>query len=123
MLLLQVTLMETKAGIVFCGVNGGCNLHPEPAYYGLPLHPVPCRRPAAGRLTRVTIAGNINEALDLFGEDVLLPPLREGEILALLNAGGYGSAMSSNHCLRGEFREILLGRNRAGASRDARIHV
>jgi hypothetical protein len=26
----------------------------------------------------------------------------------LLNVGGYGSASSSNHCMRGEFREYLL---------------
>jgi diaminopimelate decarboxylase len=57
---------------------------------------------------RVTIAGNINEALDLLAEDVVLPALREGDLLALLNVGGYGSASSSNHCMRGQFAEYLL---------------
>jgi diaminopimelate decarboxylase len=54
------------------------------------------------------VAGNINEALDLWAEDVALPPLEEGDVIALLNAGGYGAAMSSDHCMRGVFREILL---------------
>lgn len=56
----------------------------------------------------VTIAGNINEALDLLAEDIELPAVAEGDLLALLNAGGYGSSAASNHCLRGEFRELLL---------------
>ena len=41
-------------------------------------------------------------------EDVKLPGIAEGDVLALLNAGGYGSASSSNHCMRGSFREYLL---------------
>jgi diaminopimelate decarboxylase len=39
---------------------------------------------------------------------VSLPLPREGDILAFLNAGGYGAAMSSNHCMRGAFREVWL---------------
>jgi diaminopimelate decarboxylase len=53
-------------------------------------------------------AGNINEAMDLLVEDLALPPLAEGDLLALLNVGGYGSAAASNHCMRGEFREYLM---------------
>jgi diaminopimelate decarboxylase len=56
----------------------------------------------------MTIAGNINEAIDLLAEDVWLPPLAEGDYLALLNVGGYGAASSSNHCMRGQFTEYLL---------------
>ena len=38
----------------------------------------------------------------------IMPPLREGDRVALLNAGGYGAAMSSNHCMRGDFEERVL---------------
>ncbi len=31
-----------------------------------------------------------------------------GPLIALFNAGGYGSASSSNHCMRGSFSEHLL---------------
>ena len=106
-LLLEVNTVERKQRTLFVGVNGGFNMHPEPAFYRLPLEAVPCRRGAAPR-RRVTIAGNINEALDLLGEGVSLPLPREGDLLAFLNAGGYGAAMSSNHCMRGAFREVLL---------------
>jgi diaminopimelate decarboxylase len=44
----------------------------------------------------------------VFVRDVPLPSVREGDYVALLNGGGYGSAMSSNHCLRGDFAEYLL---------------
>ena len=110
-LVLQVNTVERKKGTWFIGVNGGFDLHPEPAFYRLPLVPVPCRSPAAGRrvrLRRATVAGNINEALDLLADHVTLPPLAEGDWLAFLNAGGYGAAMSSRHCLRGEFTEYLV---------------
>jgi diaminopimelate decarboxylase len=106
-LLLEVNTVERKQRTLFVGVNGGFNLHPEPAFYRLPLEAAPCRRRAGPRRV-VTIAGNINEALDLLGERVSLPLPREGDILAFLNAGGYGAAMSSNHCMRGAFREVWL---------------
>jgi len=57
---------------------------------------------------QVTIAGNINEAIDLLAEDILLPPIGEGDYLGFLNVGGYGSAASSNHCMRGTFSEYLM---------------
>lgn len=41
-------------------------------------------------------------------EDIELPAVSEGDYLSLLNAGGYGSASSSNHCMRGKFSEYLL---------------
>ncbi len=56
----------------------------------------------------MTISGNINEAIDLLAEDVELPALEEGDFLALINVGGYGSAAASNHCMRGAYRELLL---------------
>lgn len=107
LLVLKVNGVEDKGGTRFASVNGGFNLAPEPVFYDLPCEPVPCRL-RAGRDQRVTLAGNINEALDLWYEDIMLPPLMEGDGIAFLNAGGYASAMSSNHCLRGDFEEILV---------------
>jgi len=106
-LLLTVNTVEKKAGTLFVGVDGGFNLHPEPAFYSLPLEPVPCViRDTPAR--KLTIAGNINEAMDIFAHGIRLPVPSEGDVLAFLNAGGYGAAMSSQHCLRGRFREYLL---------------
>lgn len=106
-LLTEVTQVERKGGRTFVGVNAGFNVHPEPAHYRLPLVPAPAQL-HAGTAQCVTIAGNINEALDLWSEDHDLPPVLEGDTLCFLNAGGYGAAMASSHCLRNEMTEHLL---------------
>jgi diaminopimelate decarboxylase len=110
MLVLSVVDVERKRDTVFASVDGGFNLAPEPAYYDLPCEPVACvpRSLATETWEKVTIAGNINEALDLWARDQPMPELREGDRIALINAGGYGAAMSSNHCMRGSFTEKLL---------------
>lgn len=109
-LLVQVNTVEEKGGTKFVGVNAGFNLQNLAVYYKTPFVVVPLR-PSAAPSERVTIAGNINEAIDLLAEDVDLPPLEEGDFLALLNVGGYGAASSSNHCMRGQFTEHWLGQS------------
>ena len=110
LLLLSVTGVERKRDTLFVAVDGGFNLHPEPAHYDLPCEPVACTvsNPDRAAWQPVTLAGNINEALDLWAEDHAMPPLDEGERIALINAGGYGTAMSSDHCMRGEYFELLI---------------
>ncbi|QJE72653.1 diaminopimelate decarboxylase [Aerophototrophica crusticola] len=114
-LVLQANTVERKRNTTFVGVDGGFNLAIEPVFYKLPCEPVPASLhadPAAAwapeALQTVTIAGNINEALDLWAENVALPVMQEGDYLALLNAGGYASAMGSDHCMRAQATEHLL---------------
>jgi diaminopimelate decarboxylase len=108
LLVLEVTDVERKRDTLFVSVAGGFNLHPEPVFYDLPCEPIACRPRSQDRADwqTVTIAGNINEASDLWARDKAMPPLAEGDFVAFLNAGGYGAAMHSNHCMRGDFREI-----------------
>ena len=106
-LLLTVTAIEKKRDTTFVYVNGGHNLYCGPAQYDLPLIPVPLKQmPRDGQT--FTIAGNINEAIDIFATQVELPGIQVGDGIALLNAGGYGATMASNHCMRGSFSEYLL---------------
>lgn len=107
-LLVRVNTVEDKSGVRFVGVDAGFNIQNLAAYYHTPYVVAPLRWPAGARTERVTIAGNINEAMDLLAEDIVLPALAEGDLIALLNVGGYGSSASSNHCMRGRFREYLL---------------
>lgn len=114
-LVLKANTVETKAGKRFVGVNGGFNLTMEPVHYKLPCEPVPCKLPdskeacfTSANLAPATFAGNINEALDVLIEDLMVPPIAEEDLLAFINAGAYTSSMSSNHCMRGEFSEYLL---------------
>jgi len=106
-LLLTINTVEQKMETTFVGVDAGFNLAVEPAVYGLPFHPVPALR-LPGDCRSVSIVGNINEALDVWYANINMPPLAEGQTLALINAGAYSSAMASNHCMRGEFKEFLL---------------
>ena len=108
-LLVQVNTVEEKGGIKFIGVNAGFNLQNLAVYYKIPFVVVPLQQNENAPTEPVTIAGNINEAIDLLAEDVWLPPIEEGDYLTLLNVGGYGSASSSNHCMRGQFTEYLVG--------------
>lgn len=106
-LCLTVNAVEQKADKIFAGVNAGFNIALEPAVYGLPFEPVLVEE-RIGETQTVTIAGHINEALDLFYKDIEMPVLEEDDTLVLLNAGAYSSSMASNHCMRGEFKEFLL---------------
>lgn len=110
LLALRITDVEVKRGVRFAFLDGGFNLAPEPAYYDLPCEPVACvpRTPDPAVWEPVTVAGNINEALDVWAKDHPMPELREGDRVALINAGGYAASMSSNHCMRGGFAETLL---------------
>jgi diaminopimelate decarboxylase len=109
-LLGEVVTVETRRGVTFVGLDIGWNVNCAYFIYGFAQEIVPCRDPAAERTTRVTIAGHINEASDVFAEDYPMAPVEEGEMVALLNAGGYLQAMSSTHCLRPMGSAIFLER-------------
>ena len=46
----------------------------------------------------------------MFAEDYPMPDVAEGDIVALLNAGGYKQAMSMTHCLRPTAPALFLER-------------
>ncbi|MDH5572838.1 MAG: diaminopimelate decarboxylase, partial [Gammaproteobacteria bacterium] len=106
-LLLNVNMIEQKKDTCFVGLDAGFNIALEPAVYNLPFQPVPVIQ-RKGEASKVTLIGNINEALDVWYSDIDLPPMQENDTLALINAGAYSSSMASNHCMRGEFSEFLL---------------
>jgi len=108
-LLTRVNTVERKRNWIFVGVNAGFNLTMEPVFYGMRLEPFFLRRPESTRpIEPVTIAGNINEAHDLLVQDLVIQVPKEGEAIGFLNAGAYAASMSSNHCLRGEYREVIV---------------
>ena len=106
-LICELNTLEEKGGVLFAGVNAGLNLQNLWAYYQTPFIVAPLTR-RSGTPQRHTVTGNINEAIDILAEDVELPPLEEGDLIALMNAGGYGAASASNHCMRGRCGEFLL---------------
>jgi diaminopimelate decarboxylase len=109
-LLAEVVTVEERAGTTFVGLDMGWNVNCSHFIYKYAQELVACAAADAARTERVTVAGHINEAGDLFAEDYDLPPVTEGDIVALLNAGGYHQAMSSTHCLRPHAEALFLDR-------------
>jgi diaminopimelate decarboxylase len=109
-LLAEVVTVERRGDTTFVGLDVGWNVNCSHFIYGYAQELVVCRAADAARTTTVTIAGHINEAGDLFASDYALPPVEEGDIVALLNAGGYHQAMSSTHCLRPHAPGLFLER-------------
>lgn len=107
-LLVEVNTVERRRSGLWVGVDAGHAIHCYAAHYGIPSALVPVERPLAPADARCHVAGNINEANDVFARDRALPLPEEGEIWAILPAGAYGSAMASDHCLRGGFQEVWL---------------
>jgi diaminopimelate decarboxylase len=109
-LLGEVVTVERRRDVTFVGLDIGWNVNCSYFIYRFAQELVPCRAPAAPRTEIVTVAGHINEASDVFAVDYPMARVEEGEMVALLNAGGYLQAMSSTHCLRPMGAAIFLDR-------------
>jgi diaminopimelate decarboxylase len=108
-LLVEVTTVERRERATWVGVDAGHAVNVYAAHYGIPLFFVPVRGPRRPLGLRVNIGGNINEANDVFAMDVAFPEVSEGEVMALWPAGAYGASMASDHCLRGQPGEVVVG--------------
>ena len=107
-LVVEVTTVEPRRSGTWVGVDAGHSVNVFAAHYGIPMVFFPVAEPLRPLALRVNIGGNINEANDVFARDREFPDVVEGELLALWPAGGYGSLMASDHCLRGQPAEVLV---------------
>ena len=94
------------------GVNAGFNVLDRPARYKT-YHEIVNISKADREPTKLyRVSGNLCESGDVFTENKHtlrnLPATSEGDILAILNAGAYGSSMSSNYNMRPKAREIMV---------------
>lgn len=106
-LVAKVTTIKDKRGMVFVGLDTGFNHLIRVALYDAYHHIVNLSRPDAA-MRRVTVVGNLCESADLFASDIELPDPQEGDLLALLTAGGYGTSMSSTYNMRPLAAEVLI---------------
>ncbi len=100
---------DTPAGR-FVIVDAGMNDLVRPAMYEARHSIVPVRAVATGEsLKAATIVGPVCESSDTFGADYALPAsIAAGDLLAVLQAGAYGSAMSSLYNARALAPEIMV---------------
>jgi diaminopimelate decarboxylase len=107
-LLVEVNSLEWRRGMPWIGVDAGHNVNGYAANYGIPHALIHGRAPLAEPDRSYVVAGNINEAIDVFSRGVSLPTVEEGDLLAFFPAGAYGASMASDHCMRGGVREVLV---------------
>lgn len=111
LLLGEVVSVERRGGTTFVGLDIGWNVNCAYFIYRYAQEILTVRDPLRDRTQTVTVAGNINEAGDLFAEDYAFGAVEEGEVVAVLNAGGYLQAMSMTHCLRPMGMAIYVDRD------------
>lgn len=91
----------------FVIVDAAMNDLIRPAFYDSYHQIVPLRK-KGGQTVSSDVVGPICESGDTFCKDRPLPKVGEGDHLALLSAGAYGSVMASNYNSRSIAAEVLV---------------
>ncbi len=111
-LLARVLYRKTNGHKRFLIVDAAMNDLLRPSLYGAYHEIVPVSRDS--RKTETTdVVGPICETGDFFARDRKFPLVREGDLLAILDAGAYGAVLSSNYNTRGRAAEVLVDGSRA----------
>jgi diaminopimelate decarboxylase len=81
----------------------------RPAMYEAFHRIVPVKAPnPEAELAPVDIVGPVCESGDTFAEDRPMPPVDNGDLLAILSAGAYSSSMASTYNARPLAPEVLV---------------
>jgi diaminopimelate decarboxylase len=110
-LLVKANVIKTTPATVFVGVDSGMNHLLRPMMYGA-YHDIINLSNPNGTYRVYSVVGNICET-DTLGADRKLNEVREGDIIAIKNAGAYGFSMSSNYNSRLRPAEVLLYNGKA----------
>ncbi len=98
----------------FVIVDGGMSDLIRPSLYTAyhKIVPVKVSHDSAQTCEKVDIVGPICESGDFLGKDRFLPMMRKGDLLAVMGAGAYGFAMSSNYNSRPRAAEVMVMKNK-----------
>ena len=112
------TVYATKqnAGRQYAGTDIGMNVLARPTLYdswhdveiirdGLVVDPDDLNK---NDLEEVTVTGNICETGDILAKNRLLPRIKSGDLVCVLDSGAYGYVMSSNYNTRPRACEVLI---------------
>jgi diaminopimelate decarboxylase len=105
-LLVKVNVVKQTPTVTFVGVDSGLNHLLRPMMYDSYHSIINVSNPAADQKL-YTVVGYICET-DTIGTDRKISEAREGDILAIKNAGAYGYSMSSNYNSRFRPAEVLI---------------
>ncbi len=101
----------------FVIVDAAMNDLIRPAFYDSYHEIVPLAKKSGATISS-DVVGGICESGDYFCKDRPLPKVGEGDFLALLSAGAYGSVMGSNYNARPLATEILVNGKKFAAVRE-----
>jgi diaminopimelate decarboxylase len=107
LLLTRVEYLKPGTERNFAVVDAAMNDLVRPALYEAWHDIVPVRQADGERVARYQIVGPVCESGDFLGHDRDLS-LAEGSLLAVMSAGAYGMAMSSNYNTRPRAPEVLV---------------
>jgi diaminopimelate decarboxylase len=108
-LLSQVIYNKSGEGRDFLIIDGAMNDLIRPAMYEAHHDIVPVIEPIPGVEQRpYDIVGPICESGDTFAKQRVMPPVKEGELIAFRSAGAYGAVMSSEYNSRLMVPEVLV---------------
>jgi diaminopimelate decarboxylase len=109
-LVTPVIYRKSNEGKKFLVVDAAMNDLIRPSLYGAFHEIVPVRWETASTppFEKFDIVGPVCETGDFFARDRELPPVDEGELLAILDAGAYGMALASNYNTRPRAAEVLV---------------
>jgi diaminopimelate decarboxylase len=101
----------------FANVDAGFNLLIRPAMYDAYHEVIVANNADAPLTTEYTITGPICETGDILATDRKLPQVAAGDIIAILDTGAYGFAMSSQYNCRPRCPEVLIRGSRVSLIR------
>lgn len=104
--LVRTNVVKTTTASVFAGVDSGLNHLIRPMFYEA-YHDITNVSNPGGKPRIYSIVGYICET-DTFGVNRQLAEVREGDILAMANAGAYSFMMASNYNSRFRPAEVLV---------------
>jgi diaminopimelate decarboxylase len=107
-LLTAVNTVKTTPFKKFVGVDAGFNTLVRPTMYGSYHHVFVANKLGSPEEITYDVVGPICESGDALARDRRLPKIEEGDLLAVLNAGAYGFAMSSQYNARPRAAEVLV---------------
>jgi diaminopimelate decarboxylase len=115
-LLARVLYVKRNGKKTFVITDAAMNDLIRPALYQAWHEIVPVRPrtgKGAGKPRIVDVVGPVCESGDFFARDRKLAPVEPGDLVALLDAGAYGMAQSSNYNTRPRAAEVLVEGNKA----------
>jgi diaminopimelate decarboxylase len=108
-LISRVEYVKERDGRTFVVLDAGMNDLIRPALYSAFHEVLPVRTPEIGApRAPVDLVGPICESTDRFAKERVMPPLKEGDLVAFMTAGAYGATLSSQYNSRPLVAEALV---------------